>query len=163
METIRFYSKAELKKLKTSLWIARIAATLLALITLAVCIWFCVNVNTANALRQLVMTMIVSALGGWAVITLRITAIKHYKYAVAHCEAILKGAEEKIEGRFTVSESITRIHGGVSFYCVRVNDEEENGVSLYSRYRKRFDESKALAVYTVYGFITAYEAAYEAD
>ena len=158
-KTIRFYSESELKKLKRGLWIARIAAIMLALITLAVCIWFCVNVNTANALSQLVKTMIVSALGGWAVITLRITAIKHYKYAAAHCEAILKGEEERTEGRFAVSDTVTRIYRGVSFYRVRVNDEAESNMSIYSRYRKRFDESRAAAVYTVYGFITAYEVA----
>ena len=158
---IDLYNCKELKKLKRMLIAMRAAAVFIAAVSLAVCIFFCIGTTTANAQSQLIKTLIASTLGGWAVITLRITAIRHYKYAFVHYEAILNGDEEPFDGSFEVSDVITRIHGGVSFFDVKALGDEQKTLSLYSGCRERFDEHAALRVYCVYMFIKAYEVRYE--
>ncbi|MBO4847971.1 MAG: hypothetical protein J5586_02350 [Clostridia bacterium] len=162
-KTVELYSQDDIAAIekKRRIWIAAAAAA--ALITLAVCVYFCIRANTLNAERMLLYCIISSVIGGWIVISILRFPVYDLKYAKRHTMAILTGEREEVRGDFTVTDERVRIINGVSMYKVAVDGAERvRSLQLFADKKELFDGS-AHSVISVHGFIAAYEAGYEND
>ena len=157
-ETVELYHAEELTALskKQKLW--RTAAIIIALITLALCITFCVLTEKNNTARMLISAIITSTVGGWIVITIVHFAMADIKAAEKHIKAVLEGEREAVDGHFTLTDERVRIIKGVSMQKVDVEGADRiPSLQLYSGKVKAFPKELRGRVYAVHGFIAAYE------
>ncbi len=155
---VELYGKANIEALrkKTARWIAM--AVGIVVLTLALCVGFCVCTRTANAERMLAYTIVTSILGGWTALTIRIFVIDELIYARKHTEAMLTDPRERVSGTFTVTKERVRIKRGVTMRKVKVDGAPGvASLQLYEGLANRFPQTGVTAVETVYGFIVAYE------
>ncbi|MBR6006229.1 MAG: hypothetical protein IK064_01230 [Clostridia bacterium] len=142
---------------KQRLW--RIAAIAVAAVTLILCIVFCASSGPRNMMKMLAAAVITSTVGGWIVITIVRFALDELRYAEKHTRAVLEGERESVDGRFELTDDRTLVKRGVAM--LRVDAGTESGthaLQIYEKKARRFDAKNAKRVYTVHGFIAAYEA-----
>ncbi len=155
---VELYDASDLAALKKQrrVWIG--VAVAVGVLTLALCILFCLLTRPQNEQTMLWSILITSAVGGWIVITLLHFRIDECKWALAHTEAMLSGEREPVEGSFAYTEEYTRIRKGISMRRVAVSGAPKvPTLEVYEAKVRRFAPEKAVRVYSVYGFITAYE------
>ena len=161
MKALYLQSDIDRLRRQTALWIAAAGGVLV--VTLALCIMFCVRTHTANAPAMLRNTILTSILGGWIALTLRIFVIDELCYAKKHTEAMLQGPRETVTGTFTRTDEHIRIRRGVSMQKIQADTEGRTlALQLYDGAAKRFPRTGVVRVETVYGFIVAYEVADDA-
>ncbi len=154
-KTAELYSKEELVSLrKKKLALVTVSAVTAAL-TLAVCVFLCTKATVYTSGRLLPAAIIISVIGGWTVLSIRIFGIDAVNAAAKHVSAILEGPRERICGRFELTDEKTVIKKGVPMFRVKCEGGPHD-LHLYDKKAKLFDE-RADCVHTVYGFIAAYE------
>lgn len=152
------YSEGELRSVRKKLWLLRGIAVCITLVFIALCVISCVKADRHYPVPALIRTIIISVIGGWAVITLRILAISRTACVAAHIKAVLEAPREEIEGSFTLTNERIFIKNGVPMRKVRVSGK--NGgetVQIYDKKAKLFDARNSVKIRTAYGFITEYE------
>ena len=161
---IELYSKDDIAIIdrKRKGWIA--AAIAAAILTLAGCIFFCLRTNTLNAQTMLLYCIICSVLGGWVIISIVRFPIQDLKNAKKHTIAILNGTREEVRGRFTLTDERIRIINGIAMYKVKAEDAgRESSLQLFEGKKKQFSGVETDCVYSVHGFVAAYEADNESN
>ena len=156
-EITELYSEKELARVKRGLALLRAGAVALALITLGLCVYFCISADRHYPKDALIRTIACSCIGGWAVITLRVFFISRLRYRRDHIKAMLEGRREEITGSFALTRERTFIIKGVAMRRVEVTgNEREHSLQVYDRKAPLFNADKATAVYAVHGFIVGY-------
>lgn len=157
-KTVELYGETDVSAAnrKAGVWTA--AAAVIGALTLGFCLYCAFHARAEDAVTWYKRAAAASILGGWAVITIRIFAINNFKAAKKHIEAVLDGERERIDGSFEKTGEKTIIKNGVTLEKIKVTGNDSVGfVSVYDKKASLFDDKKAASVYTVFGFITAYE------
>ncbi len=155
---VELYSAAEIDSLrkKRRVWI--VVTAVIGALTLGLCIWFCAKTRTQNAPQMLRNTLLTSLIGGWIVITLLHFCVEDCTCAIAHTEAILSGERETVAGTFAYKKEYTRVKRGVTMRSVAVSGAGRTALlQVYDAKEKRFDPARTHLVYSVHGFVVAYE------
>ena len=155
---VELYSAAEIDSLrkKRRVWI--VVTAVIGALTLGLCIWFCAKTRTQNAPQMLRNTLLTSLIGGWIVITLLHFCVEDCTCAIAHTEAILSGEREPVAGTFAYKKEYTRVKRGVTMRSVPVSGAGRTALlQVYDAKEKRFDPACTHLVYSVHGFVVAYE------
>lgn len=163
-KVIELYGENEpsLLRKKRLAWITAAAAVMV--LTVAVCIFFCVKTRPTTAGRMLVYTIAASTLGGWIAISILRFVIADISYAIKHTETMLKEERETIEGSFGLTDEKLLIKKGVSMQRVNVRTKSgDRHLQIYSKKAKYLDCEKAVRAESVMGFIVAYEVEDESD
>ncbi len=131
----------------------------LALGTLAGCVFFLTRVTTGNAQRLLAATVILSTLGGWAVLLLHAFVLRPLRAQAGHVRSLLGGEGGQYTGRLTVSRDGFRIPGSIVVRKARLETEGETlTFDLNAAWvRSLPPEGTLVRVRTVRRFITAVE------
>ena len=103
----------------------RIAAGAVALVTLAVCIFFCAITNTANAEAMERAAVIASSLGGAVVILMHVFLIRDEKALADHEQRILGEAKTQTAGTVQVGDVPRSIPRSISVVPVLVDTGEK--------------------------------------
>lgn len=160
---VELYTEKDLAKLKRLRLFFIILASLIGACALGVCVYLCASATVMTAQDMLLKAIIVSVAGGWAVITLRVFVIKELTQGIRHSEAVMKGVRECVTGSFTLTKERTFIKKGITLITVKVEGGNKRALQLWSSKKRAFKGVKTAKVYTVYGFIAAYEAGYAGD
>ena len=159
---VELYGEGDLAaaRRKAAFW--RAAAVIIAAAGLGVCIWFCTKATPYVYLEWLKKTVIVSAVTGWAVITIRIFPLEKHKAAARHIESVTTGQRETVEGSFEVTDERTSIKRGVSMYRIKVEgDPEVASLQVYEAKAGLLRGENPVRIESVHGFAVAYEVEYE--
>ncbi len=152
------YHPEELDELRRKIRRGTVITVLIGLLTLAVCVALCCFVTPKNATTLLLGTVVASTLGGWAVISVSYFGVEEHKNAYKHCEAMLSGERERIDGTYELTDERLRVKRGVAMRRIRVDGVPRVGsVQVYDKKADRLKDVHHGALYTVYGFVTAYE------
>ena len=107
---------------------------------------------------MLLYTICASTIGGWIVISVVHFAIDEVRRAIAHTKAVLEGERMAVDGRFTLTNERLIVKRGVSMLRVDVSGVPRlDSLQLYDKKKALFNAEKATRVYSVHGFVTAYE------
>ena len=160
---IKLYDESELGLAKKKRAAAHVIACVIAAVTLAFCIVCVIKAGKTYSTKLLITAITGSVIGSWIVLSLRIFLIDPLESAVKHLITMLTEESEQTEGVFELKPKVYDIKKGVSLLRVSVltNDGRQEMLSLYEKKRKLFDAEKARRVYSVMGFICAYEVEYE--
>ena len=161
MNKHELYSPAILAGLEKKNIRRRIFLLSFILASLAVCIFLCTRVNTANEGRMELTVMAVSTVCGWIALYFGAFSVRAGKKEEAHTRRVLSAGQETLRGVVTVSERLVRIPGSITIYpAVLESDGEKTQLYLCASKRGLFpDSAHTRTVYTVDRFIVGYEAA----
>lgn len=155
---IELYSTDDIPRLKKKERLYTAAAVAVGLLTLAVCVFFCILSRTHDPKKMLLYSICASTIGGWIVISVVHFAIDEVRRAIAHTKAVLEGERTAVDGRFTLTNERLIVKRGVSMLRVDVDGVPRlASLQLYDKKRALFSAEKAARVYSVHGFIVAYE------
>lgn len=162
METItELYRPEDLERLERKLKRSIRAALLLAAAALALCVFFCLRANTANALRMERMAIAVSTAAGWVVIWLAHHRIAELRRERKHAEMLMTGERSALEGELELSEERMRIRGSILFYPLKLRAADGTAaagkVIAACAPTLRRQNGKRLRLYVVNGYAAAFE------
>ena len=129
---MELYGRQDLKRLETKYRNARIAAALIAALTLGLCVLFCCLTDTHNAGSMEKAAVAVSVLGGWTVIYLYHNVVSDRRTEIGHAQMLLEGERETIEGVLALSQERMRIRGSIRFYPLTLTGEDGTRKSYLS-------------------------------
>lgn len=155
---IELYSADDIPRLKKKERRYTAAAVIFGVLTLAVCVLFCILSRTYDQKRMLLYTICSSTIGGWVVISLAHFAVAEVRRAIAHTKAVLEGERNAVDGKFTLTNERLLVKRGVSMVRVDVAGAPRvASLQLYDKKKALFNAAKAVRAYSVHGFIAAYE------
>ena len=93
-------------------------------LTFAGCIFCCVNADLSNALHMEHISVLISIIGGWIAIYIRIFTINDMALEIGHAEMLIKGEPETISGKITVDKTKMRIKRSIPFRNVTCGDRK---------------------------------------
>lgn len=163
-ERIELYPAERETKLvrENRIWTS-VALTLAALL-LAGCIVLCLTSRTVNEDRHELIALILSGFGGCAVIWIWSRRVRACRSELRHLSVLHEGETEVLHGVVTLLPGRFQIPGSVSVQTLRVQSAggETRRVSVISRCARHFrDCPEPLTLYTVHGFVVAYESKVE--
>ncbi len=145
----------------------RICAFIIAFFTLSACVALCTFVRTGNAERMLLAAVIISTLGGWAVILLRELKIKPVRALRRHEEGILEYAEmsgpTEREGILKSTGRYVSLPGSITFFLLKLKNDEETAEIKIPKEKAALlpKQSAHVRILTVRGYLFSWEAADE--
>lgn len=154
------YSPQDIKGLEQSYRRSRLAAALLAGMTLIACVTLCALTDTGNAERMERTAVLISVLGGWTVIALMKNVVSVRKHELSHARMLQEGERSALEGTLSVSRERMHILGSIRFYPLVLQEGEEkrrSKVAASRAPRLRALEGKRVRLYTVNGYAAACE------
>ena len=119
---MELYGRQDLKRLETKYRNARIAAALIAALTLGLCVLFCCLTTTANANRMELATLITSCVGGWLVIYRRLFGVLEAKHEREHAHYLLSAEKSTVRGKLTVTKDRLRIRDSIRIRILLLED-----------------------------------------
>ena len=162
---IELYTSAALARLRrrNRIWAFVLAA--LACAALIACVFLCARVGTLNAQSMLARIIAVSTLGGWLVITLWWNVLLPGRREAAHETHMLTGEREADAGELTVTKELQIIPKSAPLLRAVLRDGARVRRLSVSPEKAALlpDAPRRVRVWTVYGFIVAWEACDETD
>ncbi len=163
---MELYSTNQAKRLsaRANTWL--VIACLAVVLGLAGCIACCVLCTTATAQQMERDAIIISTLAGWAVIFALTAGVFPNRYALIHENNVLTGERETAVGQITIEPEVLQIPKSIAICKVVVGEGihaqrlsvRADKVKYLSRYT-----GKTLKLYTVYGYIAAFEETHESN
>lgn len=158
MRIVELYSEAELTRLGAQIKRGRALHCLIAAAALAACLIMIACTNTRNAERMELATILVSTLAGWVVIYGSVFAVTARRRELRHATMLHEGEREEARGTVTVTEERIVIRRSITARRVEVRGEGEVQRLLVCESRAgMLAAAGASAVYTVHGYVAAYE------
>lgn len=137
---------------------ALIAMAIIGAIGLAACIVLCTFATRRNLRLIMPLTIGVSVLSGWAVITILHGSFYRAGVRFKHSDLMLNGTREVFSGRFEKTDDVRRVGNGISVrrvYCEM--DGHETALSVNEEKAALLPDAFDGTVQTVYDFIVAFE------
>lgn len=160
-QIVELYSESDRNRLrrKVSVWTGILLG--IALAALIACIAMAALTNTANADRMELGAVAVSTAAGWFVIYCGIFILSRDRRELAHAEMLRGEPRERVEGTIRVTGERLAIRKSIVALRVEVSGGEGTERVLVTEQRgsalAKAAESGAAAVYTVHGYVAAYE------
>ena len=157
-EMVELYSEADLTRLRQQIRRRRILHAVIAAAALAACIALIANTRTRNAARMELATIIVSTIAGWIVIYGSVFKVMARARELRHA-AMLRGEERQVSrGEVVVTDERVAIRKSITARRVEVRGEGAPERLLVCEARAdALASAGAHAVYTVHGYVAAYE------
>ena len=158
-QTIEFYPADAEARLARSTKIWKIITAGIAVTALAVCVALTCGVTTANASRRELLVCSVSVLAGWIVIFL----LKHFVFGMGqeliHLRTLNDEPREAVTGEVTADSRRFHIPSSITVQSLYVHTQTEtHRVSINTRLLRKLPKLPAtLTLYTVHGYVVAYE------
>ncbi len=137
----------------------------LALAALALCLVLTLGANTHNLYRRMLACICVSVGAAWIIIYFGIYGVRDVGRELDHARHLQDEPRQRVEGRVTLLKLKVRIRNSITLRKVRV-ETADGPVSLNLHADKTQQLKKAgpwLGLYTVHGYIVAYEVIDHAD
>ena len=158
---VELYSPERLEKLARRRRAVKILNWVLALVALAVCVFFTARANTRNLYQMLLICVCVSVGTAWVIIYLGIYVVRDGRRELEHAAHLAEGEREAVTGKVTLQKLKVRIRNSVTLRKLRV-DTAKGPVSLSVHIDKADQLKRAgerLTLYTVHGYVVAYQKA----
>ena len=156
---VELYPPERLERLARNRILVKRLLWALALAALAVCVILTARVNTRNIYRMLVACICVSVAAAWIIIYFGIYVVRDGGRELAHAANLQDGPRETVDGRVTVLKGRVRIRNSITLRKVRV--ETDRGSTLLSVHADKAEQliraGERLKLYTVHGYVVAYE------
>ena len=137
---------------------ALIAMLIIGAIGLAACIVLCALVTRRNIQKIMPLTIGISIVTGWIVITILHGSYGSASAMLKHSDLMLREPRKTLKGRFEKTETVRRIRNGMSVRMVRCFEgEHETILSVNGRKADLLPDAFTGTVQTVYDYIVAYE------
>lgn len=157
---VELYSEADMQRLRRRVKGWRIALCSIGLAALAVCIVLAALTRTANAVKMELAVIIISTVAGWLIIYFGIFAVAAGRHELDHADMLGKEERTKIAGTFAVTDQRIVIKRSITARRVEVQGDGETHRLLVCESRAGvLEKAEVLALYTVHGYVAAYEAA----
>ena len=162
MEPItELYSREALARLRrrNRIWTAALSA--LALAVLLCCAHLCLRSTALTAAANERRAVVLSTLGGWAVIALWLELVLPWRREETHMAHMLSGPREQWEGELTVTQERLEVPKSAPMLrCVLRGGEDVRHLTVSPRRAQALGKTpRRLRVWTVYGCVVAWEAA----
>lgn len=157
-QVVELYTDGDMAAMgrKITGWTAVLAVVGLA--ALGACIAMAALTTTANAMRMEMYAEITSTLAGWFVIYVGIFVVSACRRERRHARMLREEERERTEGVVTVTGERFRIHKSIAVRRVEVRRGDEVKRLLVTENRARaLAEADPAAVYTVHGYVAAWE------
>ena len=164
-EIIELYEPERLARLEKKRSLVKRLLWALALAALAVCVFLTAQVNTRNIYQMLLACICVSVGAAWIIIYFGVYVVRDGGREIAHAKHLAEGPRETVTGKVTLEKLKVRIRNSVTLRKVRV-DTADGPVSLSVHIDKAEQLRRAgrwLKLYTVHGYIVAYEVVTHED
>ena len=162
---IELFSPERLERLERRRKTVKRILLALALAALAVCIVLTSGVNTKNFYQRLLSCICISVGAAWIIIYFGVYVVRDGGREIAHAKHLAEGPRETVTGKVTLEKLKVRIRNSVTLRKVRV-DTADGPVSLSVHIDKAEQLRRAgrwLKLYTVHGYIVAYEVVTHED
>ena len=159
MKTHELFTDDDITRLERRLRAFRAASAGLAGAALAVCILLCALTNTANAHRTEPAVMAVSALAGWAVISVRLFGADETRRTLDHARMLRESERIRLPGGVDVTPERLRIRKSIAFRVLRSRADPERRLKVIECRSGALDAAggKIAAVYLANGYVAAWE------
>lgn len=156
---MKYYSEQQTAKKRRCVTRIRTVLVLLCLSALAACLYLMLHVTTGNAARSFWFCLILFALSGWIVITLREVLLLPLKRVIAHEEGILKNAEvpAQYSGTLTRTGLWFTLPSSITLMKLTLTSEDGESVNLSverSRMKLLPADGTRVKLSAVRGFVT---------
>ena len=152
----KLYSDKEIENLKKRKNALSVAFWTVCALTLAGCVFCCVNADPGNALMMEHCSVIISIAGGWIAIYVRIFMISDTVLEMGHACMLTKGEPEIISGKISVDKTEMRIRRSIPFRNVTCGDKKVCVIENKAGLIEAFD-GKDVKLEIVKGYISGYE------
>lgn len=138
---------------------------LLALAALAVCVVLTCRVNTHNIYDMLLSCICISVGAAWIIIYFGIYVVRDGGRELAHAKHLADGPREALTGRVTILPLKVRIRNSVTLRKLRVETAKDTvECSVHADKAEALRRAgERLTLYTVHGYVVAWERAEEAE
>ena len=137
----------------------RLAAIIVGILTLIVCVRLCFGITTRDAALRLALVIACSTLGSFVAVCLLEWGMLPARREASHAEGILQEAEEPVSGRIQALAPAFSIPKSITFHTVSL--ETEHGprqLKLNARFRRDFPApGKYVRLAVRRGYIAAWE------
>ena len=159
MKTHELFTDADIARLERSLRVYKAAAAILAGAGLAVCVLLCCLTETANAERMERTVMTVSALVGWAVITLKLFAADETGRTLGHARMLRQAERVRLAGGVTAPGDRMRIRKSIAFRPLRSESDPRPDLKVIDCRAAALAgaRDRIAAVWVANGYIAAWE------
>ena len=164
-QIVELYDPVRLARLEKRCAVLRRILLGLALAALAVCIVLTTRVNNRNLYQMLLACICISVGTAWIILYLGTFVVRDGKREIEHAANLAEGPRECVAGRVTVLKLKVRIRNSITLRKLRV-DTAEGPVNLSVHIDKAERLCRAgewLKLYTVHGYVVAYEVMEHAD
>ena len=151
------YTDADLARMQRYIKRWRTALLAVAAAALAACVVMVALTETKNAQRMELATIAVSTLAGWFVLYWAMFTVSPARRELAHARMLRSEERERTEGAVTVTAERFTIRKSVPVRRVEVLTGEQTERFLVSASRAGALAAGVTAVYTVHGYVAAYE------
>ena len=164
-QTIEFYPADAAERIARSNKIWKVVTAGIALSALAVCIALVCGVKTANAQRRELLVCGISILAGWVVIFLCKHFVFGLKRELVHLHTLQDEPREALTGTVRADSKRFHIPSSITVQTLHVdNGTETHRASINTRLLRKLPKLPArLTLYTVHGYVVAYEEHHAAD
>ena len=155
---VELYSDADLARMKRQISRRSAAHAAIAAVALAVCVALILLTRTGNAARMELTVIAVSTIAGWVVLYGTIFRVVARRRELRHA-AMLRGEERQaVSGTVVVTDERVAIHRSIVARRVEVRGEGDPQRLLVCEERAAaLAEARPSTVYTVHGYVAAYE------
>ena len=155
---VELYSDKDLTRLKKRITHWRTALLILAAAAFFACVVMISLTRTENAARMETAVIAVSTAAGWIVIYGQVFVVTACRRELKHAEMLRSDARKTLAGRISVTDERVKIKSSITARRVEICDNGETSRVLVCETRAReLSEATTSAIYTVHGFIAAYE------
>lgn len=155
----RFYTPQGAERKKSGSRAAGFAAVGLCAAALALCVFLCFGVRTANSTPRRIAVILISSLAGFGAIALAELIHLPEKREASHEEGVLRESAEIHSGEIQSAGAEVRIPKSISFFPVMLREGEKTlSLRMNSRYRSFLPpEGSSVSVETARGYIIGIE------
>ena len=155
---IELYGDADILRLRQAIRRHTGAHILLAAAALAVCLGLIARTGTANAARMEGLTIAVSTVAGWVALYGQILVVTPWRRELRHAEMLRSEDREAVAGFIAVTDERVRIRKSITARRVEARGEDGAVRLLVCDTRAAaLDSLGAATLYTVHGYVAAYE------
>ena len=156
---IELFTPDRLRKLERRRTITKWILIVLAVAALAVCVVLTAQVNTRNIYRMLAYCICISVGTAWIILYFGTFVVRDGKRELEYAKHLSEGERTAVTGKVTLLKLKVRIRNSVTLRKVLV-DTDKGPVNLsvqIDKAEKLRNAGERLTLYTVNGFIVAYE------
>ena len=157
---VELYSDADLARLERRVRRWRVGLLVLAAAALIACIVLAATAKTGTAKQMELAAIVVSTLAGWIVIYGSMFIVTAGRRELAHAQMLREEERTRQEGKPALTGQRVRIQKSIVARRIELRGAGPVRTAMVSENRaKALEKAGATAVYTVHGYVAAYEVA----